>query len=171
MRGALRHNNRGTAAAEMALVLPILLILLFGALELGNYFMSEHILLKGVRDGAIYAARQDILTNYNCSAGTPTVPSGVVTSTKTLVRTGQLSGGADKLPNWESGSTVFTITATCQTAAGGTTLGGMYVTNGGNVPVLTVNATLPYRSIFGVLGFNTVNLNLGASEQAVAIGL
>jgi Flp pilus assembly protein TadG len=171
MTARILGERRGTAAAEFALVFPMLLVILFGALELGNYFMSEHILLKGVRDGALYAARQDVVTNYNCSTGSFTVPAGVVTSTKTLVRTGRLSGGTDKLPNWSSGTTVFTITGTCQTAAGGTTLSGMYATNGGKVPVLTVTAQVPYRSILGLLGFNTTGLTLSASEQSAAIGL
>src|SRR5215217_7313983 len=60
MNAALGHDVRGSAAAEMALVLPLLLALMFGSLELGDYFLSEHVLLKGVRDGAVYAARQDI---------------------------------------------------------------------------------------------------------------
>ena len=33
--------------------------LMFGAVELGNYFLNEHSLVKAVRDGARYAARQD----------------------------------------------------------------------------------------------------------------
>ena len=54
--GALFRDCRGAAAAEMAMVLPLLLALMFGVTELGRYFWSEHVLLKGVwqcnrRDG------------------------------------------------------------------------------------------------------------------------
>lgn len=167
---ALRHCG-GAAAAEMALVAPLLLGLLTGSVELGNYFLSEHILVKGVRDGAVYAARQNVVSNYDCSTGTPTVPTTVVDNTEALVRTGQLSGGTDRLPNWTSGSTVFTITVSCVTSAGGTTLGGMYYLNGGKVPVLTVTAQLPYKSLLSSFGFNAVNLQLNASEQAAATGV
>jgi Flp pilus assembly protein TadG len=162
---------RASAAVEMALVIPMLLILMMGAFELGNYFLSEHILLKGVRDGAVYAARQDIGANYDCTAGTPTVPAQVVSDTEQLVRTGQLTGGNDRLPNWASGTTAFTMTVDCLTAAGGTTLGGIYTSNSGKVPVLTVTAQVPYRSLLGSLGFPTADLKLNATEQTVATGI
>jgi Flp pilus assembly protein TadG len=169
MTGALGRNIRGAAAAEMAMVLPILLALMFGAVEVGNYFRSEHILIKGVRDGAVYAARQEI-SNYNCGVASPPVPATVVNSAKALVRTGQLSGGSDRLPRWTDGSTVFTITASCVTSAGGTTLLGIYQVNGGKVPVITVTADLPYRSVAGTLGFQTNGVRVRATQQAVVTG-
>ncbi len=48
----LMGSNGGAAAAEMALVTPLLLIIMAGGLEVGNYFMDEHRLVKAVRDGA-----------------------------------------------------------------------------------------------------------------------
>jgi Flp pilus assembly protein TadG len=169
MTRALSSNIHGAAAAEMALVLPILLALIFGALEVGNYFRSEHVLIKGVRDGAVYAARQEI-SNYDCSTPNPTVPATVVNNSKALVRTGQLSGGADRLPLWADGSTSFTIDAACVTTAGGTTLLGIYQVNGGQVPVITVTADLPYQSVVGILGFATTGFRVRAAQQAVVIG-
>jgi hypothetical protein len=68
--GLLSYDCRGAAAAEMALVLPLLLIILFGSLELGNYFMNEHTLVKAVRDGARFAGRQTF-TNYTSCSGSP----------------------------------------------------------------------------------------------------
>ena len=52
MIGRLRKNDCGSAAVEMALVTPMLLILMMGAFELGNYFVSQHVLIKGLGDGA-----------------------------------------------------------------------------------------------------------------------
>lgn len=170
MSANLFSCRRGTAAVEMALVAPMLLALLFGSVELGNYFRSEHVLLKGVRDGAIYAARQEIPVNYDCSGGTPTVPAGVVTQTKTLVRTGALGGGSDLLPKWDDASTTFTITVSCVTAAGGTTMSGLYLSNGGKVPVLTVAADLPYNSVLGMIGLRLTGLRVHAQEQTAAYG-
>ena len=153
----------GAAGAEMALVLPILLALLFGATELGRYFWSEHVLLKGVRDGAIYAARQRI-DNFNCA--TSAVNSNVVDQTKALVRTGALSGGADRLPNWSSGT--FSIDLACVTSTGGTALSGIYSANSGDVPVITVRASVPFTSLFGFsLGSG---LLLNAEQQAAVYG-
>jgi Flp pilus assembly protein TadG len=167
----LLKDRGASAAAEMALVLPMLLILLFGSVELGNYFRSEHILLKGVRNGAVYAARQDIAINYDCSGGPPTVPTALVNDTRTLVRTGALSGGTDLLPMWTDGSTTFTMSVTCVTAAGGTTLAGLYIVNGGQVPVLTVDADLPYSSVLGSLGLASPDLRLKAAQQAAVSGV
>jgi Flp pilus assembly protein TadG len=169
MMRALGRNVYGAAAAEMALVMPILLVLMFGTFELGNYFRAEHVLIKGVRDGAVYAARQEI-SNYNCSVASPLVPITVVNNAKALVRTGVLSGGSDRLPRWADGSTIFTITTSCVTSAGGTTLLGIYQVNGGKVPVITVTADLPYQSVLGTLGFQTASIRVHATEQAVVTG-
>ena len=171
MTARLHQNRRGSAGAEMALVLPLLLLLLFGSIELGNYFRSEHILIKGVRSGAVYAARQDITINYDCSAGTPIVPASIVNDTKTLVRTGALGGSNDLLPLWSDPSTTFTMSINCVTAAGGTTLAGLYIVNGGHVPVLTLTADLPYNSVFGTLGLGSPVLRLKASQQAAVYGV
>lgn len=165
----LYKDDRGTAAVELALITPMLLILMMGAFELGNYFVSEHILVKGLRDGAVYAARQNILTNYDCSAGTPTVPTGIVTNTENIVRSGQLSGGPDRLPNWSSAT--FTITVNCATTAGSSTMSGIYALNGGKAPVLTVSAQVPYRTLLGSVGVDVGNFKLGGSEQAAATGI
>ena len=48
--------NTGAAAAEMALVLPILIALMFGSFELGNYFLNQHVVTKAVRDGLRFEA-------------------------------------------------------------------------------------------------------------------
>src|SRR3546814_3109530 len=72
---SLARDRSGAAAAEMALVSPMLIILMFGSFELGNYFLDEHVVLKAVRDGARYAARQNF-TTMPCS-GTPTADAAI----------------------------------------------------------------------------------------------
>lgn len=155
------RDNGAAAAAEMALILPFLLALMFGITELGRYFWSEHILLKSVRDGAIYAARQRV-DNFDCT--TNTVNAGVVSRTRTLVQTGKLSGTANLLPNWASGT--FAIDLACVTSANGTTLSGIYTANAGRVPVITVRASVPHTSIFGI----RQGLRLNARQQAAVYG-
>ena len=54
----LAADRAGSAAAEMALVLPLLLVIMFGTFELGHFFYSEHIVQKAVRDAARYASRR-----------------------------------------------------------------------------------------------------------------
>src|SRR6476619_5757161 len=99
---ALIGNQSGAAAAELALVLPLLLIILCGSFEIGNYFLDEHILVKAVRDGARFAARQDF-SNYpngTCNGTSTSVGEPVLTDTRNVVRTGLLLGGTDRLPFW-----------------------------------------------------------------------
>jgi TadE-like protein len=55
---AFLRDERGAAAAEMALMTPLLLILMFAPFELGNFYWSQHKVTKGVRDAARFAARQ-----------------------------------------------------------------------------------------------------------------
>ena len=116
----LGRNERGAAATEMALVTPLLLILLVGGLEIGNYFMDEHRLVKAVRDGARYAARQDFTFFSACNAA----PTGTVaTNTQTLVRTSLLANGTDQLANLSSG---ITVTTRCSTGSGSVVYEGLY---------------------------------------------
>jgi Flp pilus assembly protein TadG len=170
----LRHLVRetsGVAAVEMALSLPILLVLICGSVELGNYFMDEHRLVKAVRDGARYAARQDLTYFTGCSGD----PGGTVkTDTQTVVKTGLLSGGNDMMPGLSSAT--IDVTVNCTTTAGGTSLSGFYANvknSGGTVvgaPIVTVTASVPYTPVVKTFGFNGWGLTLNASQQAAVIG-
>ena len=167
----LANCTRGAAAAEMALTLPFLLVLICGCVELGNYFLDEHRLIKAVRDGARYAARQNI-SNFTACTGNP--GGTVVPDTQNVVRTGLLSGGGDYLPNMSSGISVTIVG--CSTAAGGTTLSGIYSgvkNSSGTVvgaPVVKVDASLTYQPIIHAFGFSGLNLTINASQQAAVMG-
>ena len=174
----LCRDRSGTAAAEMALITPVLLVLMFGSAELGNYFWKEHTLVKSVRDGARYAARQSF-TNF--AACTGNVPSAVSDNTKLVVSKGALDPAADDLlPNWSGVSAscsgnpatgCFEVTMTCSPTAGGQSMTGIYSTTGSGAPVVTVVARLPYQSILGSFGFRGVDMYLNADSQAAVTGL
>jgi Flp pilus assembly protein TadG len=162
---SLTRSQSGAAGAEMALVTPLLLLLMFGAFELGNYFYSEHVVAKGVRDGARFASRSFAL-DANC--GTP--PTGVVTNTQAVTRTGQVSGGTARLAGWTNAATV-TVSLNCTTT-------GDYVDNGiykgltGGIRVVKVTAAVPYTSLFATLGLTNGNsLTLNASSEAPVVGI
>jgi hypothetical protein len=157
----------------MALSVPLLLLLVCGCVEMGNFFMDEHRLVKAVRDGARYAARQDLTYFTGCS-GTP--GGTVVTDTQNIVKTGLLSGGDDQLPNLGSATIDVTIVG-CSTSAGGTALSGFYANvknSSGTVvgaPIVQVEASVPYKPIVNtLLGFNPYNLTLNAGQQAAVMG-
>ena len=163
----LLHDSRASAAAEMALVAPLLCLMMLGSAELGRYFYNEHIMVKAVRDGAVFASRQSI-DKFNCTS--KTIDSGVITSTSNLIKTGALANGTNLLRQWSDTGTSLTMTLDCFTAAGGTTLGGIYTANGGLVPVITVTASTPYTPIFNGFGLWS-GFSLNASEEASVIGI
>ena len=179
----LADDRRGAAAAEMALVIPLLLALITGTTEIGNYFMDSHILAKGARDGARWAARQGFSQYTGCNGTAAPVPTAgtagtVNANTKLIVRKGSLNtNDTDLLPYWDNTNTSFSVTMTCATTAGssGTTMSGIYVGNGTGTadvaPAVTVTATLPYRPILASFGFKGTGLFITASQQAAVTGI
>jgi Flp pilus assembly protein TadG len=178
MKHALRlhKNTSGNAAVEMALVAPLLLIILFGSVELGNYFMDEHTLVKAVRDGSRFAARQSFANYTSCSGA----PGGtVVDDTRNLVMDGYLSGGSTITPNISASD--ITLSVSCTSTANGQDMLGIYRSRFGGTcdgsaangcaQVVTVSASVPYRSILGSFGFTGFGATLNASSQAAVTGI
>lgn len=166
------RDRRGAAAAEMALVTPLLAVILIGSVELGNFFYNEHILLKAVRDGARYAARQGF-ENYDCSGG----PSDAVRDdTRELVQTMVLTGGSDRMVDWDAATIAVTercvSTATDMSNSTETMIGIYEDLSLGGVPIVTVSATVPYTPVIGApFGFSGVGFNLNASQEAAVMGI
>ena len=157
--------NRAAAAAEMALVTPLLVTLMFGSFELGNYFLSEHVVAKAVRDGARYASRRSF-TDFTCPNS---VSSDVVDKTRNITRTGQVAnGGTARLANWTTATTV-SVTLSCTAISGGN-YSGIYK-GMANVPRIKVSATVPYTSLFNSLGFSSSSLSLVSESEATVQGI
>lgn len=158
---AFLRDRRGNAGVEMALVTPLLIILMFGAFELGNYFWNEHIVVKAVRDAARFAGRQSF-GKYDCAGITDaTLPDQI----RNVVRTGQISGGTARLPDWTDDT--ISISVRCD----GSETTGIYDGKAGGAPIVTVSTTLPYRSLFSSVGFDTSALVLTASAQSAVMGI
>jgi hypothetical protein len=149
----------------MALILPVLVLLLFGGAELGYYFYCEHQVLKGVRDGARYASRQSFVA-LNCSGGAPsTVPADIESSIKEITRTGRISGGASRVPGWDNGD--ISVSITCPATVIDT---GIY-SGADNAPQVNIAASVPYPSLFDGVGVIDSNYTLNASQQAAVMGI
>lgn len=163
-------SNHAAAAAEMAMVTPFLIILMFGSFELGNYFLSEHVVAKAVRDGARYAARQSF-TNFTCSPRH--VDDTVQQQTKNLTRTGQIAdGGQSRLLGWDDTSSDPTVTVEVIRCTDNRAADYLGVYKGMNdIPTVKVSAIVPYSSLFNNLGFTSSNLNLVSESEATVQGL
>ena len=159
--GRLAADRAGSSAAEMALVMPLLLVLMFGTFELGHYFLSEHVVQKAVRDAARYAARLPMTSYPSC-----TVPAGTSTPIQRVARTGLPDGTVQRLQGW-SADTMTTVTLTC-TPTG--TYSGIYTEFPTGIPVITVSASVPYPSLFGTMGIAIPTLKLNAASQSAVYG-
>jgi hypothetical protein len=66
-----------------------------------------------------------------------------------------------------------TVTIVCDTDVSHTYVNkGIYTDfpSGGEVPVVTVSATVPYNTLFGLIGLGATTMNLNAQSQANVIG-
>ena len=164
----LAADRAGSAAAEMALALPLLLILMFGSFEMGYYFLSEHVVQKSVRDAARYASRLP-MTSY--PACTPT--AAALAEIQRVAKAGDPDGDFDgngtqdkRLEGWTA-DTMTTVTVTCDTSG---TYTGIYTAYAQGVPTVTVTAQVPYNSLFGTLGIGDPSLMLNARSQSAVFG-
>ena len=88
-------RQRGLAAVEAAIVLPVLLLLLLATGELGRAFYQYNTLTKAVRDGARYVSEKatDGLTGLIADP----IDTAALTATKNLVVYGNPAGTGDAL--------------------------------------------------------------------------
>ncbi len=160
---SLRRNRSGAAAAELALITPLLIIILFGGFEAGTYFWAEQKVIKGVRDGARFAGRLPF-GYYSCSALNDT---NALAQVQNLTRTGELSGGTAKISGWTNDQ--VTVAVECD-AASTYSAGGLYVNQAGGAIRVTVSTTVAYPSFFGKLGFDTTGAVISSSANAAVMG-
>lgn len=160
---AFFRNESGASGAELALILPLLVVMLFGAIEISYYFYNQHQVVKGVRDGARYASRQSF-NNINCNSGY-TMPAAIRTAIQEVTRTGRASGGVARVSGWDNAD--VTVTVTCPSTPVTT---GIY-TGEVNAPIVTVTANVDYQSLFDGVGILTDNYDLNATQQSAAMGI
>jgi Flp pilus assembly protein TadG len=101
-----RRGRRGQSMVELALGLPLLLLLLLGTIDVGRAFYCAVQLRNAVREGAGYGAHFPTDTSGMTSRVTAHgVPSGTTVSTPTL------SGSCTSNNGVASGTCVVTVTA------------------------------------------------------------
>ena len=163
----LLSDRNGAAAAEMALVTPILLVLMFGCFEFGNYFLAQHVVEKAARDAARYGARLPMSSYPDCS----TIATSARDQIRSVARTGNPAGGTQRLYGWTADS-MTAVAVSCPT--GTYSNGGMYQSFPLGARVITVSSTVDYHSLFGsmlsIFGFNPSNFKLYGRSQAPVFG-
>ena len=146
-------------------MMPLLLLIMFSSVELGNYFMNEHRLAEAVRNGARFAARQSF-SNYTTCSGAP--GGTVVPDTRNVVMNGYLSGGTVITPNIQASD--VNVSTSCMTSAGGQTMTGIYTGRPNGAQIVTVAASVDYRPVLSAFGFTGIGLKLNAKSEAAVAG-
>ncbi|HEY5119026.1 MAG TPA: TadE/TadG family type IV pilus assembly protein, partial [Anaerolineales bacterium] len=72
-RRAGKHRTRGQGLVEFALILPVLLLFIFGIIEFARIFYSWLIITNAVRTGERYAVTGEYMDKY-CTAAVNSVP-------------------------------------------------------------------------------------------------
>ena len=163
IRGFL-SDTKGSPAAEFVLALPIMLALMFGGLEAGHFFWTEHKLVKAVRDGARYASRLPV--DDLCNGEAVEFAAGVEDNIREITRTGMLDGTVPKVPGWEAGD--VEVDVSCEAFVDT----GIYSDLGAQGPLVTVSSgSVPYPSIFAGLGFISNAVQLRAQSSAAVMGI
>lgn len=137
-RSTTRWRQRGIAATEFAIALPVLLFLMLATAEVGRLLSQYDTLTKAVRDGARYCASvanggsSSVVVIANCTAaGAGNGGSAPVNATQNLVVTGNWAGtGAAVLP--------------------GLTTANVTVSDAGN-GYIQVSASYTYQPVLGTL--------------------
>ncbi|WP_158498809.1 TadE/TadG family type IV pilus assembly protein [Magnetospira sp. QH-2] len=150
MNNIVRRDD-GVSAVEFALVMPMMILMLTGFVELGRAFVQAQTLEKGVRAAALFVARTDY---------PPT--SANLDTARNLARKGTVVAAApDLMPGWDS-----------PTASLDFTYGSYAVSTDVSLPVIRVVARVPYVPIMPLL-MSKHGLNFGhleASHEQVHVG-
>jgi Flp pilus assembly protein TadG len=98
--------DKGAAAVEFALVVPILIVLLCGIIDYGLYFANA----LGVRSGVSEATRQLIVSNFSSDCdGFAASGSGAAVTAKIKDCVGPVAGTVDvkvKYNQWQPGNNI-----------------------------------------------------------------
>lgn len=160
---AFFRDERGAAASEFALMLPLMLVMIFAGLEGGHYMFTEHKVIKAVREGSRYAGRLPF-ASYDCSSNT--INATALQNIKDVTRTGTVGGTAPVVHSWTDAQ--VSVVMDCDA----TTTTGIFKGNGTNgAPRVTVIARTGYPSLFaGLVGLDSTG-TIAASAQAVVNGI
>ena len=158
-------DRRASAAAEFALSLPMMLALLFGGMEAGHFFWTEHKLVKSVRDGARFASRIDV--NSVCDGPTRRSTPDIDALIQNLTVTGRIDGGGvPKVPGWAAADVDVAID--CEAFVGT----GIYTDLGAAGPMVTVSSgAVDYPSILNGLGVIDDTVQISAESSAAVAGI
>ncbi len=97
-------KQRGVATVELAVSIPMLLIIMLVTVEFSRVFYQYNTLTKSVRDGSRYLAQ-----NALSGSVLQSIPGGTLTETRNLVVSGSPGGGSALLAGLSAGDVDITF--------------------------------------------------------------
>ena len=161
-----RKSQRGQALAELAFQIPLLMAILFGAVEIGRVFYVYHTLQKALRGGAGLLARSSNVEYCNASDLT-------IADARNFIVYGNLEGQGPEIvrgltPDMiqifpERTGTDSTAVAACVCSAGDPDPNGCDASSGGRSPdfvVVNLGTGFPLAVPFPFVNIGTFNLRV-----------
>ena len=158
---SMKRDRQGSALVEGAILVPVLIVLLFGVFEFSWFFYQQHVISIGIRDAARYLARSP----NPCDPGSP-VWGAAQANAKNIAASGSIQGGPARLKGW----TAATVVARCSEVDNSSSARGQSPYRGGLIVyVVTVSTkfTDPSLGLFGVLGLPKPIISISHSERVI----
>jgi len=182
MARGFRKARNGSAGVEFALILPVLMLILFGAIEFGRAWHDFHVVNQSVRDAARFLSRVPYTCTGTTGCGTCSPASGICAGACTidtpadvlrgvdLAMTGNVGGGTNLLAAWDQASSL-TINVCAITNPIGTTdeLQGLYLDSPA-VPYVELEADVPFTFLFGEFVVPDAQITIGLDHKVVMVG-
>lgn len=161
------RDEVGGPLAEFALVVPFLLLLVFGMVEFGRLIYLQNTLTKSVQDAARYAARHSgSISGSSCNVTTGTDWATVETNAQQVATYGRVGGATPVI----SGLTPSDFALTYEAGTNGSAIDSPNSNCAANtVPVIVVTGTLNNLPL--IYGFLGASVNLSAEHREMAVGL
>lgn len=153
--GRFQGDENGAALVEVAITIPLVLLLSAGVFEFSNVLNTRLLLEAGVEDAARYMAR--------CSSDWDTCKGRA----QNLAANGAVSGGSARVAGWLPVTVEIKKTSRLATdVATGTQL---YLSNTSTVDVADVSTDYSYPDLgfLSYLGFGALTLSVSHQERVV----
>jgi Flp pilus assembly protein TadG len=157
-------DESGHAVIELAVVLPVFLMIALGVFEFGRLIYSYHLIQNGVRDGARYVAGLP----YD-PANTSQLASQLAATQNIAVR-GTATGGTNRVSWWAPSNVGIAYGTVANTPNGACGVPRCY-RGGDTLVVVTVSTNVPYSPLgyLGFLGLDTINLSFSHQERLFGV--
>jgi Flp pilus assembly protein TadG len=157
------RNDEGSALVEGAVLLPVLLVLMFGVYEFSWLFYQQQVISDGLRDAARHLAR----SSSSCTASP--MRAADEAAAQMLATTGSVTNGPARIKGWRPGMVAIACTPIDNAigADGLRTYRGSAV-----VYAVTVSSrfTDPSLGFFRFLGLQSPVISVSHSERVTGPG-